>query len=226
MKKRWIGILFFITSISAFFYFDLHHVMDLHFIKTQQIFLQELYDNHPIQMLVAFSSFYILTTALSLPTVIFLSVLAGAIFGLTTGAIVVSFTSALGATCAFLLSRWFFYDAVHERFKKYLKKFDDGMEKHGAFYLFTLRTTPVVPFFIVNLVMGLTTIKTRVFYFVSQVGMFPSKFIYVNAGTQLAALQTFGEILSLKVILSLLALAVIPITMKILITWWAPNVAS
>lgn len=223
MKKRWLGLIALCLLFVSFFYFDLHHLMNLQFIKTQQTFLQELYQNHPVQMIVAFSSIYILTTALSLPTVIFLSVLAGAIFGLTVGSIIVSFTSTIGATVAFLLSRWIFHDAVQERFSNYLKTFNEGMEKHGAFYLFTLRTTPVVPFFIVNLVMGLTNIRTRVFYWVSQIGMFPSKFIYVNAGTQLAALQTFGEILSLRVILSLLALALIPLALKVFMNWFTPS---
>lgn len=188
--------------------------------KSQQVFLQQLNHDHPIQVVVAFSALYILTTALSLPTVIFLSVLGGAIFGLTVGTIIVSFTSTIGATVAFLISRWIFHDAVHKRFHHYLQKFNEGIKKHGSFYLFTLRTTPVVPYSIVNLVMGLTPIRTSRFYIVSQIGMLPSKFIYVNAGTQLATVESFGDILSIHVILSLLLLAVIPLVLRLIISYF------
>ncbi len=223
MKKRWIGIFLLLLTISAFFFFDLHHLMDLQFIKSQHSFLQELYANHPIQVIVAFSTLYIVTTALSLPTVIFLSVLGGAVFGLITGAIIVCIASTLGATLSFLMSRWIFHDMVQARFSHYLKRFNAGMKKHGAFYLFTLRTTPVVPFFIVNIVMGLTNIRTQLFFWVSLVGMIPSKLIYVNAGTQLATIEHFSDILSARVLLSLLSLALIPLALKLILNVVRPT---
>ena len=138
----------------------------------------------------------------------------GAIFGLVWGTILVSFASSIGATIAFMVSRFLFHNTIQERFSENLKAINDGMEKDGAYYLFTLRLVPVFPYFIINLVMGLTPIRTFTFYFISQLGMLPATIVFVNAGTQIAKIRTAGDILSPELIASFVLLGVFPLLAK------------
>jgi uncharacterized membrane protein YdjX (TVP38/TMEM64 family) len=135
----------------------------------------------------------------------------GALFGLLTGTVVISFASTIGATLAFLVSRFLLKDWVQERFKEKLHTINQGIEREGSFYLFTLRLVPVFPFFIINLVMGLTPIRTTRFYLVSQVGMLPGTLVYVNAGTQLAQIDSLKGILSPGLLLSFALLGMFPL---------------
>ena len=159
----------------------------------------------------AFFAIYVGVTALSLPGAAIMTLAAGALFGLVTGTILVSFASTLGATLAFLASRFLFHDVVQRRFGSYLKKINEGVEKDGAFYLFGLRLVPAFPFFAINLVMGLVPMRTWTFYWVSQVGMLAGTVVYVNAGTQLAAIDSLGGLLSPALIASFAALGLFPL---------------
>jgi uncharacterized membrane protein YdjX (TVP38/TMEM64 family) len=135
---------------------------------------------------------------------------AGALFGVVLGTLIVSFASTMGATLAFLSSRYLLRDWVQGKFGERLRAVDDGLEKDGAFYLFTLRLIPVFPFFVINLLMGLTRIKTGTFFGVSQIGMLPATIVFVNAGTQISRIESTAGLLSPTLIASFVALAFFP----------------
>ena len=177
-------IVFFVTGcLGAFFYLDLGQYLSFQHIKEQQSHFSEFYRKNNTLAMAAYISVYILYTALSLPGAALLTLLGGALFGLLVGTILVSFASTIGATLAFLVSRMLLRDWVQNKFGSYLKSFNQGVKKDGGFYLFTLRLIPAVPFFVINLVMGLTPMKTRTFFGVSQLGMLAGTIVYVNAGT-------------------------------------------
>ncbi|MCJ8275635.1 MAG: VTT domain-containing protein, partial [Bdellovibrionales bacterium] len=200
--------------ITLFFLFDLGQYFTLDFIKGQQEGFAEFKNQNPLLTVLIFFLIYVTSTALSLPGAALLTLLAGALFGLVQGLIIVSFASTIGATIAFLTSRFLLRDWVQSNFGPSLKVINDGVEKDGAFYLFSLRLIPAVPFFIINLVMGLTPIKTSVFFFVSQVGMLAGTAVYVNAGTQLGKITSLKGILSPSLILSFCLLGAFPIIAK------------
>ncbi|TVS17783.1 MAG: pyridine nucleotide-disulfide oxidoreductase [Gammaproteobacteria bacterium] len=199
------------AAIAAFFAFDLGQYLSLEFLREQQTLFAEVYASRPLETLAAFFAIYVGVTALSLPGAAIMTLAAGALFGLVTGTILVSFASTLGATLAFLASRFLFHDVVQQRFGGHLKKINEGVEKDGAFYLFGLRLVPAFPFFAINLVMGLIPMRTWTFYWVSQVGMLAGTVVYVNAGTQLAAIDSLGGLLSPTLIASFAALGLFPL---------------
>jgi pyruvate/2-oxoglutarate dehydrogenase complex dihydrolipoamide dehydrogenase (E3) component/uncharacterized membrane protein YdjX (TVP38/TMEM64 family) len=162
---------------------------------------------------------YVLTTALSFPGAVILTLAAGAVFGLWPGLLLVSFASSMGATLAFLGARYLLRDWVQERFGKRLEAVDRGIEKDGIFYLLTLRLNPAVPFFLVNLGMGLTRVRAGTYYIVSQIGMLPGTFVYVNAGTQLGGIESLGDIASPGLIGSLVLLSLFPLAAKFVVGW-------
>src|SRR5687767_10697946 len=169
---------------------------------------------HPWQAGAAFFAVYVAFTALSLPAATLLTLLAGAIFGLGWGTLLVSFASAIGATLAMLAARFVLRDWVQGRFAAQLQGINQGLQKDGGFYLFTLRLIPAVPFFLINLAMGLTPIRTWTYYWVSQVAMLPATLIYVNAGTQLARLESPRDILSWQLIGAFVLLGLFPLIAK------------
>ena len=195
----------------AFFAFDLQQFLTLEFLKEQQNQLNEFYRQNPVKTLGGFFLAYVLVTALSLPGAAIMTLAAGGLFGLLTGTILVSFASSIGATLAFMASRFLFRSSVEQRFSSQLDTINRGLEKEGAFYLFTLRLIPVFPFFLINLIMGLTKMKAGVFYIVSQIGMLAGTIVYVNAGTQLAEISSPGDILSPPLILSFVILGLFPL---------------
>ncbi len=206
-----------IGLLTLFFSFDLHQKMTLEGLKSGLAQLHAWRDAAPLQMALGYFFLYVLTTALSLPGALVLTLAGGAIFGFVQGFVLVSFASTVGATLAFLAARYVLRDWVQQRFGEKLKPMNDGIEKEGAFYLFTLRLVPVFPFFLINLLMGLTKMRTLTYYWVSQVGMLAGTVIYVNAGTQLAAIESLKGIISFPILLSLAALGLFPlITKKIL----------
>lgn len=206
-----------IGLLTIFFSFDLHQKMTLEGLKSGLVQLHAWRDAEPLQMALGYFFLYVLTTALSLPGALVLTLAGGAIFGFVQGFVLVSFASTVGATLAFLAARYVLRDWVQQRFGEKLKPMNDGIEKEGAFYLFTLRLVPVFPFFLINLLMGLTKMRTLTYYWVSQVGMLAGTVIYVNAGTQLAAIDSLKGIVSPAILLSLAALGLFPlITKKIL----------
>ncbi len=168
-------------------------------------------------MLIGFCGIYIISTILSIPGASFLTLLSGALFGIFIGTIVVSIASTIGATLAFLGSRFLLKNWVEKKFSSYLDKINLGIEKEGSFYLFSLRLIPIFPFFMVNLLMGITKIKTSTYIWVSQLGMLPATILYINTGTRLSELESASGILSPVLIISFAALGLLPIASKKLI---------
>ena len=203
-----------IGLIASFFIFDLGQYFNLAFLKARQGDIEVYYANNPIQTVLIFFLTYVLVTGLSLPAASILTLASGAVFGVLIGTVLVSFASTIGATLAFLASRFLFRDFIQNRFADKLQVINQGIEKDGAFYLFTLRLVPAFPFFIINLVMGLTPIRTLTYALVSQIGMLAATIVYVNAGTQLAKVNKIGDILSPQLIASFILLGVFPLIAK------------
>ena len=199
-----------VAAIFSFFYFDLNSYLTLQGMKDSLDTFQSQIAQNPVLSIGVFFAIYVAVTALSLPGAAILTLAAGALFGLVQGLVIVSFASSVGATLAFLVSRFILRDTVRSKFKEKLKKIDEGVEKQGAFYLFTLRLVPVFPFFLINLLMGLTSLKTWTFYWVSQVGMLAGTAVYVNAGTQLAQIDSLSGIVSPGLIFSFVLLGIFP----------------
>jgi pyruvate/2-oxoglutarate dehydrogenase complex dihydrolipoamide dehydrogenase (E3) component/uncharacterized membrane protein YdjX (TVP38/TMEM64 family) len=200
--------------VAAFFWFDLGRFLSLEAIKQRQAGFAALYAERPWAVIGAFFAVYVAVTALSLPGAAIMTLAGGAIFGLFAGTVIVSFASSIGATLAFLASRYLLRDSVQARFASRLADVDKGIAKDGAFYLFTLRLVPLIPFFVINLVMGLTRMKAGVFYAASQLGMLAGTVVYVNAGTQLARIDSLRGILSLGLIGSFVLLGLFPLIAK------------
>jgi pyruvate/2-oxoglutarate dehydrogenase complex dihydrolipoamide dehydrogenase (E3) component/uncharacterized membrane protein YdjX (TVP38/TMEM64 family) len=203
-----------VILIAAFFAFDLGRYLTLDNLKAEQAAIAAYRETHPWSAAAAYFVVYVIVTGLSLPGAAALTLAGGAIFGLLWGTVLVSFASSLGATLAFFAARFLFRDAVQTRFGERLKVIDAGIAKEGAFYLFTLRLVPLFPFFLINLAMGLTALPARTFYWVSQVGMLLGTIVYVNAGTELAKIDSLSGILSLRLLLSFALLGIFPLTAK------------
>lgn len=199
-----------LLGIAAWFLLDLGQYLTLDALKAQQAAIDGFYRANPVLVLAIFFVVYVVLTALSVPGAAILTLAAGAIFGVATGTLVVSFASTIGATLAFLASRYLFHDAVQARFGARLRGVNEGIARDGAFYLFSLRLVPVFPFFAVNLLMGLTPIRTWTFYWVSQLGMLLGTIVYVNAGTQLARIDALSHIASPGLLASFAALGLLP----------------
>ena len=213
MKK--IGLLVLIAALAVgFFYFDLNQLLTLQGLKSGLVTFEAWRSDNPMFVGGVFLLLYVIVTALSLPGAVIMTLAAGALFGLLWGTLIVSFASSIGATLAFLVSRYLLQDAVQSRFGDRLKAFNEGVARDGAFYLFTLRLVPIFPFFLINLLMGLTAIRALTFYWVSQVGMFVGTVVYVNAGTQLGQLESLSGILSPSLLLSFVLLGVFPLMAK------------
>ena len=213
MKKlALLGLL--IAAVMSFFALDLNQFLTLQGIQSSQERLVNLRSESPLLLGLAYFALYISVTALSVPGATVLTLAAGSLFGLTWGVIVVSFASTIGATLAFLVSRYIMRDWVQARFGDRLQSINEGIARDGAFYLFTLRLVPIFPFFLINLLMGLTSLRTVTFYWVSQLGMFAATLVYVNAGTQLAKLESLSGILSPTLLVSFALLGVFPLLAK------------
>jgi len=200
--------------VGAFFAFGGHHALSFDNIKAQQASIQALFEANPWTTACVFFLAYVAVTGLSLPGAALMTLIAGAIFGLGWGTLIVSFASSAGATLAFVVSRFLLRDWVQARFGHQLRSINDGVAREGGFYLFTLRLIPAVPFFVINLVMGLTPMGTWRFYWVSQLGMLAGTIVYVNAGTQLAAIDSPMGILSPGLIGAFVLLGIFPLIAK------------
>jgi uncharacterized membrane protein YdjX (TVP38/TMEM64 family) len=198
----------------VFFVCDLHQYMTLAYIKDTRAIFHTLYQQHTFSVLAVFFLIYVAVTALSLPGAAAMTLAAGAVFGFWVGLILVSFASTLGATLACALARYLFRDWAESRLGTWLGKINAGVQREGGLYLFTLRLIPVVPFFIINLGMALTSLPLVTFYWVSQVGMLAGTAVYINAGKQLAEIRSLGEILSFDLILSFVILGLFPLGAK------------
>ena len=209
-RKSFVAALL-LVGIAAFFVFNLGRYFSLTFIKDSQASFQALFAEKPVQVVLVFFAAYVAVTALSLPGAAIMTLAAGASFGLVLGTVVVSFASSVGATLAMLAARYVLRDSIQARFGKRLDDINKGVEKEGAFYLFTLRLIPVVPFFVVNLLMGLTGIRTWTYFWVSQLGMFAGTVVYVNAGTQVAKIDSLRSVASPALIGSFVLLGLLPL---------------
>jgi len=209
-----------ISLISAYFIFDVGQYVSLEFLQSKHQVLLDYAAKNPKLSIAFYFALYVTAAIFALPAIWILTVSAGAIFGLTTGVILVSFASVVGATLAFLISRFIFRRVVQKRFASQLKTINAGFEKEGAFYLFTMRLIPIFPFCLINFLMGLTNIKTSLFYLVSQAGMLPSSVVFVYAGTQLAQIKTPKDIFSPTMVFAFVLLGIFPITTKKLIEFY------
>jgi uncharacterized membrane protein YdjX (TVP38/TMEM64 family) len=201
-----------VLGIILFRYFDLGQYLTLEYIKTSQDKFHALYQSHRFGVIAAYMGIYIAVAALSLPGAAVLTLAGGALFGLTVGTVAVSFASTIGATLACLFSRFLLREWVQNKFGDKLVTINDGIEKEGAFYLFSLRLVPIFPFFVINLLMGLTRMRLFTFFWVSQIGMLAGTIVFVNAGKELAKIDSLSGILSPGVLISFAVLGLFPIT--------------
>jgi len=212
--KKLIIIILAVFCAAVFYQLGLDQYLTLEGIKNSQQQINQLNQQQPLLVALAFLCIYVLVTALSIPGAAVLTLAAGAFFGVVWGTVIVSFASSIGATIAFLLARYLFRESAQQRFADKLKAINKGIEKEGALYLFSLRLVPIFPFFMINLAMGLTPIRTVTFYWVSQIGMLAGTVVFVNAGTQLAQINSLSGILSPALLLSFALLGVFPIIAK------------
>lgn len=212
-RKLFIAALL-LAGIGAFFALDLGRYLSLAFLKDSQASFQAVFEQKPVWVTLVFFAVYVAVTGLSLPGAVIMTLAAGAGFGLVLGTIVVSFASTLGATLAMLAARYLLRDSIQARFGKRLDEINKGIEKEGAFYLFSLRLIPAVPFFALNLLMGLTRIRTWTYFWVSQLGMLAGTVVYVNAGTQIAKIDSLQSIASPALIGSFVLLGVLPLAVN------------
>ena len=203
-----------VIAVAAFRIFNLGEYLSLSYIKESREKFESLYAEHTLPVIGGYMLIYILVTSLSLPGAAVMTLAGGALFGLLRGTIIVSFASTIGATLACLVSRFILRDWVQGKFGERLKTVNDGIEREGSFYLFTLRLIPVFPFWLINLVLGLTKMPLRTFYWVSQFGMLPGTIVYVNAGKELGKIDSLSGILSPGLILSFVILGLFPLATK------------
>ena len=213
-KSRILIVAVLVALVIAFFAFDLGHFFTLAYFKSQQAVIDDYHGSHPAQTAAIFFAIYVAVTALSIPGAAVMTLAAGAIFGLAWGTVIVSFASSLGATLAFLVSRFVLREAVQHRFGGQLAGINAGIARDGPFYLFTLRLVPAFPFFVINLAMGLTPLRTWTFYWVSQLGMLAGTLVYVNAGTEIAKIDSLRGILSPALLVSFTLLGIFPLVAK------------
>ncbi len=209
-----------IVLIVLFKVFNLGQYFTLDYIKASQEKFAALYAEHRLLVIACYMGIYIVMAALSLPGATVMTLLGGALFGFIVGMIAVSFASTIGATLACFVARFLLKDWVQSKVGDKLRPINEGVAKEGAFYLFTMRLIPAFPFWLINLAMGLTNMPLRTFYWVSQVGMLAGTMVYVNAGKELAKIDSLKGILSLRLIISFVILGIFPITVKKLMAWY------
>ncbi len=224
MKKKIIIVLAIVVLVALFKVFNVEDYLSLSYIKASQVKFETLYAENRATVIAGFMLIYIVVTSLSLPGGAVMGLAAGALFGLLTGTIAVSFASTVGATIACIVSRFILRDWIQTKFGHKLKTVNEGIQREGAFYLFTLRLIPVFPFWLINLIMGLTKMPLRKYYWVSQIGMLPGTLVFVNAGKELGKIESLSGIFSPGLILSFALLGLFPIaTKKLLALYNAKN---
>ena len=219
-KKKIVILVVVISLIVAFKVFNLGQYLTLSYLKESLDKFNDLYEKHQALVIAGYFIIYVLTTSLSLPGASPLGIVGGALFGFWVATLVVSFASTIGATLACFVSRFLLRDWVQSKFSDKITKVNEGIEKEGAFYLFTLRLIPIFPFWMINLVMGLTKMPLSRFYWVSQIGMLPGTMVYVNAGKELAKIESIKGIFSPRLIISFALLGIFPIAVKKLVAFY------
>lgn len=209
--------------LLAFVYWDLDRYLSLDYLKASQERFGALYEAHRLAVIGGYMAIYIVATALSFPGAVVMTLAGGAFFGLVLGTVVVSVSSTVGATLACLVARTLLRDWVQRRFGEKLQVIDDGIRREGGFYLFTLRLIPIFPFFVINLVMGLTSMRLFTFFWVSQLGMLPTTIVFVNAGKELAKIDSLSGILSPTLIASFVLLGLFPLAVKKVLPYLKPR---
>lgn len=217
LSRKIIIIFLLLTVVIGFKVLGFDRYLTLEYVKDSQARFEAAYGERPLPVIAGYMGIYILVTALSLPGAAVMTLAGGALFGLPAGTVIISFASTIGATIACLFSRFILRDWVQARFGNRLRTVNEGFAKEGAFYLFTLRLIPAFPFWLINLAMGLTRMKVSTFYWVSQVGMLPGTIVYVNAGTELAKIDSLKGILSPTLIASFVLLGLFPFIAKKLV---------
>ncbi|VAW41067.1 COG0398: uncharacterized membrane protein / Mercuric ion reductase [hydrothermal vent metagenome] len=212
-KKIIIAVIIVLLMV-VFRYYDLGQYMTLAYLKSSQARFLALYQADRLLVISAYMGIYILVTALSLPGAVVLTLAGGGLFGLIVGTVVVSIASTIGATLACLVSRFLLREWVAAKFGAKLTAINEGIEREGAFYLFTLRLVPVFPFFMVNLLMGLTQMRLFTYFWVSQLGMLAGTIVYVNAGKELAGIDSLSGIMSPGLLASFVVLGLFPIAAR------------
>jgi len=212
VKIRVVVVLAALGAVAlAFFALGLHQQLSFSSLKERQAELESLYARHPAAMLALLFAGYVVLATTSLPGGAAATIAAGAVFGIGVATLVISFASSIGATFAFLLSRYVFRDWVEARFGERLARIDQGVAREGALYLFMLRLVPAIPFMLVNAGMGLTRMRTWTYYWVSQLGMLAGTLLFANAGSRLAEMESPGDVLTPGVVGAFVALGVLPI---------------
>ena len=217
MSKKFFKILIvliFISSFLSILTFDLDQFLSLENIKNTQNQLQSLINESYYFYYAVFFIIYIIVTTFALPFAAIKTILAGALFGLIPGVLLTSFASSIGSTLCFLMSRFVLRNYVENKYRKYVEKVNSGISKDGVFYLFFLRLSPIFPFFIINLIFGLTKMKAITFYIISQIGMLIGTVVFVNAGVQLAKINNIDDILSFEIIISFMLIGLVPFIIK------------
>lgn len=207
-RSRIVILLFIAVVISSFFYFDLGRYLTIESLKANQAVFAEFYASHRLGTVLTFIAIYIIQTAISLPGATILTLAAGALFGVVMAAIYVNIGATIGATAAFLVTRYIFHDSVQKKFGSRLEKINTELERSGLNYLLFLRLVPVFPFFLINLGAGLTKIPLRTFFFGTMIGIFPGSLVYCTAGASLASINSVNEIVSPRVLGSFVLLGV------------------
>ena len=221
MKLKKIVILIAIAVlIAAVKVFNLDQYLTLSYLKESLDKFKTLYENHRLMVIAGYFILYVLTTSLSLPGASPLGIVGGALFGFWIATLVVSFASTIGATLACSVSRFLLRDWIQRKFNDKIAKVNEGIEKEGAFYLFTLRLIPLFPFWMINLVMGVTKMSLFKFYWVSQIGMLPGTMVFVNAGKELAKIESVKGIFSPSLIISFALIGIFPIAVKKLVAFY------
>jgi len=209
-----------IAGIVLFKVLGLDRYLSLSYLKASRESFAQLYALHPVAVIGAYALIYVVVTALSLPGAAVLTLAGGALFDLLIGTVVISFASTIGATLACFIARFLLRDWVQRRFGDKLKTIDRGIREEGAFYLFSMRLIPAFPFFVINLTMGLTEMPLRTFYWVSQLGMLAGTIVYVNAGKELAKIDSLSGILSPGILISFVILGLFPLGVKKAMAWY------
>lgn len=210
-----------LAAIIALFYaLGLDRYLSLDYLREREAWMQQMRAVHPLLWALGYFAAYVAITGLSLPLAAAITLLAGPIFGLLWGSVIVTFAAACGATLSFLASRYLFRDWVQARFTRQLAAVNKGIERDGVFYLFLLRLIPAFPFFVINLVMGITPMRTRTYFLVSLVGMIPGNVLFVNAGVRLGEVHSLHDFLSPGLIASLVAVGVFPLVVKKAVDSW------
>lgn len=214
MIKKIIILAVIIVIVACYFIFDLGQYLTLDTLKNNREVIFELYQNNQVVFILVFFAIYVISTAVSIPGATILTLAGGFLFGRYLGTLVVSVAACMGATCAMMIARTLLGDSLQKKYQKQLATFNQGIEKEGGLYLLSLRLIPLFPFFVINLVMGLTKMRVGTYYLYSQIGMLPGTFIYVNAGSALSNIEQISDILSLEIFISFALLGIVPLAIK------------